>query len=107
MAENLGDSYEDYTKKNIIIKNDGELCTFGKFNYNLDPIDGFNSEISCNSKIRNLTVEDKTLSGTFAVSKVYEIDTGKEIKRFVGKDVLKFEEDPGFGRCDICGCWEC
>ena|SRR3989344_801744 len=87
----VGDDYQAYIIKNIIIKNDDVPCSFGDFNYDIDPIDGFNVLVSCNSKINNLSINDSTLSGTFNVNKVYEVNVGNSKKRFVGEDILYFE----------------
>ena len=83
----VGDDYQAYIIKNIIIKNDDVPCSFGDFNYDIDPIDGFNVLVSCNSKINNLSINDSTLSGTFNVNKVYEVNVGNSKKRFVGEDI--------------------
>ncbi len=87
----VGDDYQSYIIKKIIIKNDGVPCSFTKFNYDVDPIDGFNVLVDCNSKINNLSVNDSTLSGTFNVNKIYEVNLGNSKKRFIGEDILYFE----------------
>ncbi len=88
----LGENYKRHLNDNLLIFNNGERCEFGEFEYSDFPLNGFKFRIYCEGEIKNVSVEDYTLSNhSLPVNKIYNVNLNGEKKVFTGDKEFKFE----------------